>query len=366
MMGAAEREKVAKQASIEQQNAHAAWVEAESRVAAVTAAMEGNTFNAKDFARLAAVTQEISDLGYDDDARAEAFAQAQELAPCDRQVALLDTAEANLPRAMEEAQRQQEALKARTAELARLTAQHSQDAEAIKDLPLRRQELRSAMAEQETLLGLQTIAVAQKGYFTAQVDRLATLQTDQEATERRLAEANGDQAIYQALVTAFGRTGIQAMLIETVVPRIEEEANQILGRMTDGAMHIRLETLVERRSGKGDPSETLDIHVSDEQGSRPYEMFSGGEAFRINLSLRIALSRVLAQRTGAPMPVLFIDEGFGSQDTAGIERVMGAISTISAEFEKIIVITHLEDMKGTFPARIEVAKGPHGSTFSVS
>ena len=51
--------------------------------------------------------------------------------------------------------------------------------------------------------------------------------------------------------------------------------------------------------------------MNDELGPRSYEMYSGGEAFRINLALRIALSKVLSQRMGAPMPTLFIDEGFG-------------------------------------------------------
>ncbi len=153
------------------------------------------------------------------------------------------------------------------------------------------------------------------------------------------------------------------MLIETVVPRLEEEANILLGRMTDNRMHVKLETQRERRSGKGDPIETLAINVSDELGPRSYEMYSGGEAFRVNLALRIALSKVLAQRMGAPLPTLFIDVGFGTQDAAGRERILDVISAIQADFDKIIVITHLEDLKEMFPVRIEVQKDKDGSTF---
>ena len=78
-------------------------------------------------------------------------------------------------------------------------------------------------------------------------------------------------------------------------------------------------------------------------------MFSGGEAFRINFALRIALSRLLAQRSGAPLPILFIDEGFGSQDASGQERLREAIQSIQSDFQKIIVITHLEGIKDSFP-----------------
>ena len=95
-------------------------------------------------------------------------------------------------------------------------------------------------------------------------------------------------------------------------------------------------------------------------------MYSGGEAFRINLALRIGLSKVLAQRMGAPLPTLFIDEGFGSQDAAGRERILDVIGAIQNDFEKIIVITHLDDMKDVFPVRIEVQKGEMGSTFWLS
>ena len=95
-------------------------------------------------------------------------------------------------------------------------------------------------------------------------------------------------------------------------------------------------------------------------------MYSGGEAFRVNLALRIALSKVLAQRMGAPLPTLFIDEGFGSQDAAGRERILDVIGSIEDDFDMIIVITHLEELKDAFPVRIEVQKGEDGSNFWLS
>ena len=33
--------------------------------------------------------------------------------------------------------------------------------------------------------------------------------------------------------------------------------------------------------------ETLDIAITDQAGKRPYELFSGGEAFRVNFAIRI-------------------------------------------------------------------------------
>jgi exonuclease SbcC len=95
-------------------------------------------------------------------------------------------------------------------------------------------------------------------------------------------------------------------------------------------------------------------------------MYSGGEAFRINFAIRIALSKLLARRAGAPLPTLVIDEGFGTQDAAGIEKVKEAISAIQDDFEKILVITHIEELRDAFPNRINVVKGPNGSTIEMN
>jgi exonuclease SbcC len=66
------------------------------------------------------------------------------------------------------------------------------------------------------------------------------------------------------------------------------------------------------------------------------------------------------------LPTLFIDEGFGSQDATGQERLIQAIQSIQDDFQKIIVITHIEQVKESFPVRIEVTKTGSGSTFVVA
>src|SRR5207248_685486 len=111
-------------------------------------------------------------------------------------------------------------------------------------------------------------------------------------------------------------------------------------------------------------TETLQIQISDSLGQRRYELFSGGEAFRVNFAIRIALSRLLAQRAGARLQTLVIDEGFGSQDLEGRERLVEAIKSVQDEFAMILVVTHLEDLKERFPVRIDVRKTALGSIIS--
>lgn len=207
--------------------------------------------------------------------------------------------------------------------------------------------------------------------LVSRAEQLLTLEKEKNEEKRKLAS---QKAAFEELAQAFGKKGIQAMIIETAIPEIEDEANRLLDRLTEGRMRISLitqkETKTLRPSGSGQAKEhgiveTLDIIISDEMGERPYEAYSGGEQFRVNFAIRLALSKLLTHRAGAKLQFLVIDEGFGTQDAQGRSRIVEALDAIKNDFEKILVITHLEELKEEFPVRIEVNKGPSGSTFEV-
>src|SRR5206468_12090116 len=139
---------------------------------------------------------------------------------------------------------------------------------------------------------------------------------------------------------------------------------RLLARMTDNAMKVALSTVRASKTGSSQ-IETLDISITDDAGTRPYEMYSGGEAFRVNFAIRIALSRLLAGRSGARLQTLILDEGFGTQDGKGREKLVEAIDAIKGDFRKIIVITHVEELKDAFSQRIEVSKDGKGSKIYV-
>jgi exonuclease SbcC len=187
------------------------------------------------------------------------------------------------------------------------------------------------------------------------------VQREERQTEQvHLAE---ERVIYDELRVAFGKKGVPAMIIEAAIPEIEGAANALLTRMTGGRMHVRFET--QREKVTGGTAETLDIQISDELGTRNYALYSGGEAFRINFAIRIALSQLLARRAGARLRTLVIDEGFGTQDAQGRERLVEAINALQADFDRIIVITHIDELKDAFPTRIQVTKTTLGSQIEV-
>jgi DNA repair protein SbcC/Rad50 len=211
--------------------------------------------------------------------------------------------------------------------------------------------------------------LAHLGRLQQQRQHLAELKTQLSELKGQQQTARRQLRVYQELAQAFGKNGIQALMIENVLPQLEAETNQILGRLSANQLHVQFVT--QRASRKNNATvlkmiDTLDILISDVQGTRPYETYSGGEAFRVNFAIRLALARLLAQRSGMALQLLIIDEGFGTQDDAGCDRLIGAINAIAADFACILTVTHIPHLKEAFQTRIEVCKTEHGSQLKLT
>ncbi len=324
----------------------------------------------KDYARaerkqVEALTASLRDLGYDPEEYSAARAVAADLEPYDELGRKLDEARTALPRERESLAADTRMLERRRSDI-QVDRSRSEELRAqVASIPTRERELSDAGKARDSLEGQVREAAIEQGRLGRELARLDRLQAEIERLQAERKELADRKSIYDDLAVAFGRNGIQALMIENAIPQLQDDANELLGRLTENRMSLKLQVMEGRRF-RGVASEELDIRISDEVGTRSYEMFSGGEAFRINFALRIALSKLLARRSGAPLPILFIDEGFGALDTGGQEHLKEAIQSIQADFEKIIVITHVEQVKEAFPVRIEVTKTPAGSTFAIA
>jgi exonuclease SbcC len=275
-----------------------------------------------------------------------------------------------LKTALEQAGAAQERIAALLARRARWTQSSQADEQARQALEAeaagQRGVLRDADARQRALDQLRqedTLTKARLGAAEQKLRALDGLAQQREAKRAERGQAAEARGLYDELREAFGKKGVPAMLIEAAVPEIEATANRLLGRITDGRMTLRFK--MQRETQAGDVRETLDIEIADELGTRAYELYSGGEAFRVNFAIRIALSQLLARRAGTQLHTLIIDEGFGVLDTVGRERLVEAINAIQDDFERILVVTHIDELKDAFPARIEITKTPQGSEIAV-
>jgi DNA repair protein SbcC/Rad50 len=334
------------------------------RLKEVNKAIEKDNFAPTARKALTALDKELKKLGYDaaahDDARqaelagrsAEQDYQSLEkaratLKPLEREIASIQEQMATLDADIEKQKKEY------------LSAQEAIDQTKAPDIDTSERELYS-LQEQENRLNQDVGAARQKVNV---LDDLRARKKRFECDREELAAQIGN---FKTLERAFGKDGVPALLIEQALPEIEAKANEILDRLSNGAMSVRFITQRGYKDSKRDDlKETLDIQISDGAGLRDYEMFSGGEVFRVNFAVRLALSEILARRTGARLQTLVIDEGFGSQDAQGRQRLIESINSVRRDFAKILVITHLEELKDVFPNRIEVEKTPQGSTLQV-
>jgi len=326
--------------------------------------LEQGQYALEEQAERARLREQSQAVGYRPDLHRQVQEELQQLQEAPRQQERLAEAERRRAAALEAQQRTAAALadrRQRRQEAAAEQARWQSAAAALEEveaaLAAEEPRRRQARQQREALL-------AEHGRLQSQYQRCLALEEEVARLRPQLQQARRDADLYAKLATAFGKDGIQALIIENAIPEIEEEANQILRRLTHNRTQITIEPLRDLKSGG--TRETLDLHISDELGTRSQELYSGGERFRIDFALRLALSKLLAQRAGTKLRTLVIDEGFGTQDADGLEQFVEVIGEISQDFDKVLVVTHLEALKNAFPVRIEVLKDPQrGSRFEV-
>ena len=215
--------------------------------------------------------------------------------------------------------------------------------------------------------------MASLGSLSQQLTQLNNIQTRLQSQEELLDSYKHQQKIYDELGKAFGKNGIQALVIENILPQLEAESNQILSKLSNNQFHVQFITQKATKASRIKKAsiknakfiDTLDIVIGDANGTRSYETYSGGESFRINFSIRLALAKLLSQRAGTPLQMLIVDEGFGTQDREGCDRLIAAINAISADFACILAVTHMPQFREAFQTRIEVHKTKNGSQLQV-
>ncbi len=246
-----------------------------------------------------------------------------------------------------------------SAEIAKIPDTNDKIAEIERQLAERRQQL-------DTNLSI-------LGRLEQQLTQLETIKEQLRSQEQQLEIYKQQQKIYDELSKAFGKNGIQALVIENILPQLEAESNQILSKLSNNQFHVQFITQKATKGSRVKKAsiktakyiDTLDIVIGDANGTRSYETYSGGEAFRINFSIRLALAKLLSQRAGTPLQMLIVDEGFGTQDREGCDRLIAAINAISADFACILTVTHMPQFREAFQTRIEVHKTNSGSQLQV-
>lgn len=130
-------------------------------------------------------------------------------------------------------------------------------------------------------------------------------------------------------------------ILRRLRPYIEKEGNDLITELSDSeitALNIE--------------EETLNVAATMTGEVRPIHYFSEGQKTRINMALRVAISRILSklpqteEHAYAIMQTLFVDEGdFGSLDESGIREAVSVIRNLTKEFDRVIVISHVSAIR---------------------
>jgi exonuclease SbcC len=174
---------------------------------------------------------------------------------------------------------------------------------------------------------------------------LAEIQRVKKAIEndRRMED---DLSVLEEIVVNF-----RVHLIGKIKPALASLTSRSLGSMTDG------------RYSKVELDENYEMQIDDQGTMYPVSRFSGGESDLANLCLRLAISEIIADRTGAnPINILILDEIFGSLDPSRKRSVMAALSRFSGHFRQVFLITHIEDIKDLMNHIIRVQELEDGSS----
>tara|TARA_A100001037_G_scaffold112318_1_gene102382 strand:+ start:13947 stop:16526 length:2580 start_codon:yes stop_codon:yes gene_type:complete len=338
----------------------------QNEINALENSINSNNYAGNDIDKLEELNEQLNNLNYSTELHSKVKSQIIELSSYEEKHIKLKSAETLFPKEESLIKSTKNILENRKIEkelLSNKIINIKAELEKKEDITLELNKINNDLSILKP--NLQNLYI-KKGILTDNIARCAKYEKELNELNKQVNSISKEADIFNELSLAFGKNGLQALIIETSIPQLEQDSNQLLSRLSENKMAIKFQLVAGRKDSRtGMVSEELDIKVSDEVGTRNYETFSGGEAFRINFAIRIALSRLLARRSGAPLPILFIDEGFGSQDFEGQEKLIQSIQSIQNDFEKIIVITHIEQIKDSFPVRIEVTKSGEGSTLEV-
>lgn len=330
-----------------------------SEVAALKQKLSTGDFAHDEREKLERVDKAIRSLGYDGNKHQQLRDWLQKNQHIPQWWQQLQTAKSEVPKLQEWIEQAKQRIADSEKRMREIDAQVKVLQERISQLPEVEEQLNELQGRRKARENELHRLNEELGALRQRLEELKQREQEKMELEQRLDQLRGEKQDYELLAEAFGRNGIPKMILRNAVQWLEWEANRLLAQLTRGRMQLRFE--LETPTESGGQRETLAIVVSDELGDRAYELYSGGEKFRIDFAVRVALARLLSHRAGAPLRTLIIDEGFGSQDKEGLEAIVDAIQTVSKEFARVLIVTHLDEFRDYFPALIEVTKSSTGS-----
>lgn len=238
-------------------------------------------------------------------------------------------------------------------------------------------EYARSMASIQSLLGTLRVRHKQMSFAIADFDRLKG-DYDRCSTDVRSAELeantaagnlrNAREALERALEAGEESRAVQASVtVREAERRLHDELDRAFNEMRAQLnAQLRpelselattfLRDLMDSRTAEIELDEKYNVTVLEDGIGKP--VLSGGEEDLANLVLRLAVSQMIAERSGQSFSLLVLDEVFGSLDEARRFSVLELLRGLGDRFEQVILITHIESVRDGLDQVISVRYDP--------
>jgi exonuclease SbcC len=191
---------------------------------------------------------------------------------------------------------------------------------------------------------LQKATLIQAQWQQAHAD-LRVAQNNLQNEEKRLKAAEQRLKEYQEIQQSATRFAHQRLLYETLREALEAwrvQLNSETKPLLEAFAGEFLALLSGNRYNRIALDERFEPTLYEDQWAKP--VISGGEQDLLALALRLALARLIQERSGQPLSLLILDEVFGSLDPERRRSVLEQLEALRGSFEQIIAISHIEQI----------------------
>ena len=168
------------------------------------------------------------------------------------------------------------------------------------------------------------------------------------ATQARLDAAEAALVRHREAVARVAEHERAALVATNASTLLAETADQLSTRarpLLESAMSDLLTRMSAGRFTAVRLDDDYEVAVEDDGAFRPMSELSGGETDLVALAMRLALSQVVAERTGSGPGFLILDECFASQDAGRRTLVMSALRSLRGTYGQIFLISHVENIE---------------------
>jgi exonuclease SbcC len=191
--------------------------------------------------------------------------------------------------------------------------------------------------------------------------RLQEIDSEIEKVSKGLEEKRVTMAHYEFWVRGFGLQGLPSLVLDEVMPYLNDRTNHHLRVLTDGDITIGYRTQKDLKSSDKRVDEiTPLVTIEGVPGVRP----SGGQRRKIDIATELALRDVAEVRESGSNSFLGIDELLDGVDAEGRVRVMQLLQRLRKEVGTIIVITQEPQLTEAFTRAFVVTKRGQASTIT--